>query len=223
MLGDVSGAIRVSRAIVQSRDESRRMSIQWINQSPGPFCKIMPATNKIFATTSFFFSRSVPQNPRTAAWESTLHHCLQPGPAALELAGCLMWHRKPVGTARDAGGQRKSWRSSRRSTAAGAAWTKGFGTKSTTATGDGADCRRLTDLRIQRASVRRFNLGAQAVGAPHQMMARFSFFIYCCTRWRKMIRWRSPNWSFCMRLQRLHSLIIAELELGLFHFFCVCF
>jgi hypothetical protein len=36
-IGDVSGAIRVSRATVQSRDESQRMSVQRKNQSPNPF------------------------------------------------------------------------------------------------------------------------------------------------------------------------------------------
>jgi hypothetical protein len=138
------------------------MSLQRTNQLSGPFCKITPATHKIFATTSFFFPRTV--SSRTAARESTLHRHLLPGPAASELVGCLMRHRKPADAAWDAGGRCKSWRSSRCCAAAGAAWTEGFGTKSGTAAGDGADGRQLTDLRIQEASVRRFNLGAQAVG-----------------------------------------------------------
>jgi hypothetical protein len=116
---------------------------------------------------SFFFSRTVLQNLRkvvTAVRESTLHRRLQLGPTVSELAGCLMRHRKPTGAAQDTGGRCKSWRSSRPCAATGAACTEGFRTKLSTAAGDGANRHRLTYLRVQQESLRRFDLGAHAVG-----------------------------------------------------------
>jgi hypothetical protein len=135
---------------------------------------------------SFFFSRTVLQNLRkvvTAVRESTLQRRLQLGPTVSELAGCLMRHRKPTGAAQDTGGRCKSWRSSRPCAATGAACTEGFRTKLSTAAGDGANRHRLTNYAYNRSHFAALTWEHMPWASPRQTTARFSFFIYCCTRW----------------------------------------